>query len=1299
LALTVLAIALGAAIAAPPALGLSSTVFSESSRPATEGAGKLDAPQEIAVDQSSGDLYIADTGNRRIDKFDAAGNFLMAWGFGVADGVTPELQTCGPEATPPTSRCFWSDTNLNTEPGSFAPTGVAVDQASGDVYVTDEFKHRVTKFSSSGEFLLMFGKNVNTTPGTLTPNLCTAADLAKPGTVCGNAEIGSEPGEFFTLPIGITVDSTGHVWVGDFGRLVQFDSAGHYVSQAPVATGERITDVARDSTGDFYVQAYDEFGVRSVGKYTSSGSPVDTLSLSHTLDAAGHPHSVALDSADNVYIGDHLPGSSGVFMKFNPAGEQVAQFGSGQIAGLLEGPYGIAVGDSSEALYALSSGSISSSGDIVESFYAQRFSIPDPGPLSGNEHATGISPTGATLEATVNAEGDETTYRFEYGPSASYGQSTPVQTLPGVGFADQAVAAGLEGLIPDTAYHFRVVATNHCNDAVPADECTVAGPDVTFTTLPAVGIAGESATDVTATSAILHADLDPRGVAAQWWIEIGTSESYGQSTTEGSLAGSSGPIAVSTSFHDLAPGTTYHYRFAARDERDGIVYIVHGADRTFTTQLNSLDFGLADGRAWEMVSPPKKFGAVIKPPESAQGGHLQAAADGNGLAYLSFGSLEPFPAGSRAPEEASAIARRDGSGSWSSKDLTPPHTTANYLPAGAGLEYKLFSTNLERGILDPRDATPLSAAASERTPYLRINTQPESYTPLVTGKAGFANVPPGTEFGGDPDFYSSEVKITGANPALSHVVLRSDVPLAPGAAVRALYEWASGELRPVSVLPVGEGGATVEGALGSTPSSLRKAISDDGSRVFWTASSGGLYVRDLARSETARLDTIQPGAFGSGTSKPVFQGANAEGTAAFFTDTRQLTEDANEGGADLYRCELRVEGGNLGCTLTDLTAAPVGAKEEAQVLGLVPGMSDDGSRAYFVARGVLDSGVNGEGGGAVKGQPNLYLWQAGSGIRFIATLSEEDGTDWGARQGVPVPRSSFMSADASPSGRYLAFMSRLSLTGYDNRDANSGDLSQEVFRYDAGADELVCASCNPSGARPAANRWKGSYPYPDWDVFGLWAGQAVAAVLPEATQVDIANGGSIYRPRAVHDNGRLFFNAGDSLVPADSNGNWDVYQYEPTGTGDCAPSSGGSSISRSAGGCVSLISSGTGDEESTFLDASVGGDDVFFFTKAQLSVTDEDEETDVYDARVGGIPATLAPHVECLGESCQPPARAPDDPTPATASSGGSGNVAPRCPKGKRKVTRKGKSRCVPRQRKHNRHGKRQSGHNRGARR
>jgi hypothetical protein len=314
-------------------------------------------------------------------------------------------------------------------------------------------------------------------------------------------------------------------------------------------------------------------------------------------------------------------------------------------------------------------------------------------------------------------------------------------------------------------------------------------------------------------------------------------------------------------------------------------------------------------------------------------------------------------------------------------------------------------------------------------------------------------------------------------------------------------------------------------------------------------------------------------------------------------------------------------------------------------------MSEDGTMVYLVARGVLDAKANAEGEAALPGEPNLYLWREGSGIRFIATLSPEDRPDWASQD-------SQQSAAASPSGRYLAFVSSRPLTGYDNRDAASGERDEEAFLYDAQADELLCASCDPSGARPRGLVGVEETQIPvASDPNHLWGGRALAATLPEATRVTVSGGPSLYTPRYVHDDGRLFFNAADSLLGADANGEWDVYEYEPVGTGSCTASAAGAATARTAGGCVSLISSGTAEAEAAFLDASEGGDDVFFYTPAQLSVLDEDHVTDIYDARVDGEPARLAPRAECQGEACQPPALTPELRTPASAAFRGPGNL------------------------------------------
>jgi hypothetical protein len=200
------------------------------------------------------------------------------------------------------------------------------------------------------------------------------------------------------------------------------------------------------------------------------------------------------------------------------------------------------------------------------------------------------------------------------------------------------------------------------------------------------------------------------------------------------------------------------------------------------------------------------------------------------------------------------------------------------------------------------------------------------------------------------------------------------------------------------------------------------------------------------------------------------------------------------------------------------------------------------------------------------------------------------------------------------------------------------------------------------------------------DPRGVMLGRTVAATLPEGT-VGTVIGPLFHTPRAVRDDGRVFFNSIAALVPADSNGQWDVYEWEPAGVGDCAPSSENAATAQSSGGCVSLISSGTAEEEAGFLDASESGDDAFFLTSAQLNEIDEDHQLDAYDARVLGVPPTRPTFPECLGEACQPAIQPPNDSTPTSASFNGPGNprshARTHCGKGKRLIHHKGHARCA----------------------
>jgi hypothetical protein len=222
----------------------------------------------------------------------------------------------------------------------------------------------------------------------------------------------------------------------------------------------------------------------------------------------------------------------------------------------------------------------------------------------------------------------------------------------------------------------------------------------------------------------------------------------------------------------------------------------------------------------------------------------------------------------------------------------------------------------------------------------------------------------------------------------------------------------------------------------------------------------------------------------------------------------------------------------------------------------------------------------------------------------------------------------------------------------------------EVYRYDANTKKLICASCNPSGARPVG-----------------------AAVIP-------AFESPMHGARVISEDGtRLYFQSPDRLVARDTNSKVDVYQWEEAGAGGCEEADPG--FSAAAEGCVELISSGQSPLDSRFVESSPSGKDVFFTTGSSLLPQDYGL-VDIYDARVGGglpVPPPTTP--SCEGDACQNPPATPEAPTPAgetyvgppEEASSGQG-TKPRCAKGERRVTKKGKSHCVPK-RKKQRHSRR----------
>jgi hypothetical protein len=134
-------------------------------------------------------------------------------------------------------------------------------------------------------------------------------------------------------------------------------------------------------------------------------------------------------------------------------------------------------------------------------------------PTIASESAEPVRNSSATIKAQIDSDGFNTKYHVEFGESAGYGTDLPVPDAEiGPSGEPVVVEVNLESLKPHTTYHFRVVAANEAGP--PVD-----GPDQEFTTLPPVSIDSESPADVTATSALLQAQVNPLGSDTHYYFE------------------------------------------------------------------------------------------------------------------------------------------------------------------------------------------------------------------------------------------------------------------------------------------------------------------------------------------------------------------------------------------------------------------------------------------------------------------------------------------------------------------------------------------------------------------------------------------------------------------------------------------------------------------------------------------------------------------------------------------------------------------------------------------------------------
>jgi hypothetical protein len=1132
-------------------------------------AGQFESPGAVgvAVDQSTngsdssrGDVYAAGfLGRRHLSDLEEE---LVLGRVNKFDGSGSRLSPPSPFA----------------EPGVY--TGAAVDPANGDVYVLKVLNPNTFSFEPTVE---IFDPSTGAPTGPAFP-------------VESSENFRSALGISFTA-VGIAADSKGNVYVPVVPKneVLEYSQTGELLKTFTGGSGAGAlkgpTGVAVDTAGDVWVA---DSGNNRIEELSPSDEPVPGGKIGAegvgavAVDAHGDVFAIVDNNRD--FCGAIKPPCSHL-VEYDPTGTRIGDLGAGELGAKQFGPElgdgrphqpvpdMVAVSDATGAVYVSEAVLTVLPGESSGRVLAYR---PPVVPTLGGESAVEVGASAAKLGVVVDPGGLGASYRFEYGPTSSYGSSVPFpEGDTGVGFVGRTVWAGVSGLKSGTTYHYRAVVTGALGKPV-------VGPDQTFTTGAAAG----------------------------------------------------------------CPSDQFRTGFSAN---------------------------LPDCRAYELVTPPNKDSAQ---PDKNKGGNSpgslelqqtlrdnRAAADaegnGNGLVFL---AEDVLPGSSSVGEDY--VATR-GSGGWSSQGVFPPTDSYGFqcpysLSVSAG-DGGAFSEDLSRTIVklesagqpcgvDPELVSGEPRGSEIENLFVRDN---------ATGNYQLINVTPEGVVPATPS-------LLGESSDFSRIVFAEQAPLTPGAPTGAVdvYEWSGGHVALATVLPDGT----------SVPGSFAK-ISADGSHVFFTA-GGDLYVR-VGGSETVQLDASQAGGSGGGgtflkasqdgsvvlfsadasagltsdtvpgsgtnlyrfdsrapdgghltdltpvahAAAPTVSGISKNGSVVFFTDddSAALTSTTEAGsGKNLYRYEAGAPGAPAGLGLTDLT--PTSPAEVQDVLGV----SEDGSSVYFVAKGVLTSKTNQHGETAQEGASNLYLSRGGASA-FIA---------WGAQR-----------FKVSANGAFLLFETGRTLTSYDNVNPDTGTSATELYLYDAAADSLACASCNPSGEPPTAFTIIGSSQPggPDSE------GGAIEEVASRA-------------PRQLSENGQVFFDSAEGLLPADTNGQagcpsvsgfpecTDVYEFEPEGVGRCVEPAG----------CLSLLSTGTGAIETFLVDASPNGNDVFIREFQKLLPRDTQEGApSLYDVRVdGGLPEPAPPPSCETADACRV-APAPQPAlfgAPASQTFSGAGNLVSALP-------------------------------------
>jgi NHL repeat-containing protein len=1269
--------------AAAPAYGevshaFSGTIGAASSTP--PNPYPLSNPTDVVFDQVSHDIYVADTGNYRVEKFDSTGHFILMFGKNVDETNGGNVCTAASGDTCKTG-------TPSSVGGAFEdPTSLAIDNypgGEGDVYVGDAGDGLVQKFTAAGSLITTWGSNGQ-------KDGSDATTLPEFGPVYGVAVGGgcATP----TSPKNGVCSPDGNLYVdgAHYADVRQYTQEGTYIKWDYLGMD---TPLRANSEGDLYSAAGPVY--KDIPEH---GEVSETRRIQMTTESS--TTGFGIDSSDqDLYqdVGSQIYHYSDCEPALSGPCAPADSFGSGE----LSGAQGVEVDDSTHAVYVANSGD----NDVVV-FNDVRPSV-TTGPF------TNATESSVTLTGHIDplGRGNITSCQFEWGFEKNYGHIAPCTPDPSTSnFTEPTdVTTTLTGFSPGTTDHYRLVATN-------ALGATTKGEDRTFITTQPPAIDGLSSAHLTATTADLNAQVNPNGLETSYRFEYGTTISYGQAVPvpDGSLSASNADQPIGVHLENLIPHEVYHYRLIATNA-DGTTA---SEDHTFNfypppcpnenvrqqTQSNYLP----DCRAYELVTPDEAGGTQIFP----DGPNTGYASGPPRFAYKGLFSTIPNSGGSPIDGAGDLYVATRAATGWVSRyvglpaneaavDGGPPQGPPNSTPgpdfdapsavpgASGELGGVLTDPSMSRflvfndgnqGIASGNDSDfQNKSVISSDAPYVfnsegtYLDRWPTNLGSIPEGSYGGLGVTNGAQelLTGAPggshaldcpysaDGYGS---IAGdacpgdvtASSNLSHFVFASEWnAFAPGgqfSAPGSVYDnnTNTGTVSVASLNPSGEDIPSQPTDLSGDPLQI-PGSSSDGSHILMAA--GGLGPCGAASCGFPPCGTyfsmvkrcqMQPSNLYMRVDDSVtydvsrgrdvnYIGMTEDGSKVYFTSSQQLTSEATGSSTELYMWSeagekegrpltLISKGTNgasnnevcsadftTGCdvtTYTQLFYCELGHALGGNCLSDNSIASESGD-VYFFSPEQLD------GSRGMPNQQNLYVYRNGQ-VQYVTTLTgPQDCYTVAEPQCTRVERM-----QVSPNGEYMAFVTSSAVTQYNNAGY------QEMYRYDAVTRQLVCVSCIPSGSPPTSN------------------------VLASQDGLFMSN------------DGRTFFSTEDALVQGDTNHSEDVYEYVDgrpqlitPGTGNTLQPNGGVLDYLAAAGLIGV---------------SADGSDVYFGTYQSLVPGDHNGLFfKVYDARSGGGFSSPAPPPPCdAADECHGAgSSAPPSPQGGTKVALGSGGNLSQAPK------------------------------------